>query len=57
VSYTLRDFRAGDADAVNRVTLDAFEQYRDAYSDWPAFSANIGGMAARHGGMHRSGAA
>jgi ribosomal protein S18 acetylase RimI-like enzyme len=46
VTYALRDFRAGDADAVNRVALAAFEQYRDAYADWPAFSANIGRMAA-----------
>ena len=46
MSYTLRDFHAGDADGVNRVALAAFEQYRDAYSDWPAFSANIGRMAA-----------
>ena len=46
MSYTLRDFRAGDAGAVNRVALAAFEQYRGAYSDWTAFSANIGRMAA-----------
>ena len=46
MSYTVREFRAGDADAVNRVALAAFEQYRDAYTDWPAFSANLGRMAA-----------
>lgn len=46
MSYLLRDFRAEDADAVNRVALAAFDEYRAAYSDWPTLSRGIGNMSA-----------
>ena len=42
----LRDFVAGDAEAVNRVALAAFQQYSGQYADWEAFSRRIAGMAA-----------
>jgi ribosomal protein S18 acetylase RimI-like enzyme len=46
MSYILRDFLAEDAVGVNQVALAAFDEYRSSYSDWPAFSKNIGNMAA-----------
>jgi ribosomal protein S18 acetylase RimI-like enzyme len=45
----LRDYRAADAPAVNRVALAAFKQFRDAYADWPAMAATVGNMAALAG--------
>jgi ribosomal protein S18 acetylase RimI-like enzyme len=45
MSYTLRDFKPSDADAVNQLALLAFEQFRGEYSDWQAFSRNIGSMS------------
>jgi ribosomal protein S18 acetylase RimI-like enzyme len=47
----LRDFRPEDAIGVKELALAAFDEYRSAYSDWPAFSEKIGKMAAlaRHG--------
>lgn len=35
--FTLRDFCAADAAQVDALGLAAFEQYRAAYADWPAF--------------------
>lgn len=45
--YILRDFRAGDAAAVNQVALAAFAQYREAYADWAALSRSIGAGGTR----------
>ena len=47
----IRDFVPRDAPAVNAVALAAFEQYRDHYADWAAFSPSVGSMAslAEHG--------
>lgn len=42
----LRDFVAGDAEAVNRVALAAFQQYSGQYADWEPFSRRIAGMDA-----------
>lgn len=44
MSYLVRDFQLDDAESVNRLALLAFEQFRDAYSDWAAFSRNVGNM-------------
>jgi hypothetical protein len=33
VSVVIRDFRESDADAVSRLALTAFEEFRSAYSD------------------------
>ncbi|MES2129547.1 MAG: GNAT family N-acetyltransferase [Pseudomonadota bacterium] len=41
----IRPFRPADASAVNALGLAAFEQYRDAYDDWPAFQARIANTA------------
>ncbi len=45
MNFSLRDFCANDATAVNQLALAAFDEYRSAYADWPAFSKNIGNMA------------
>ena len=42
----IRPFHADDAGAVNALGLAAFEQFRDAYADWPAFKARIANTAA-----------
>lgn len=39
-------FQDTDAHAVNRIALEAFEQFRDSYDDWEIFSCNIENMAA-----------
>lgn len=41
----LRDFVPPDAAQVDALGLAAFEAYRDAYSDWPAFRALIATMS------------
>lgn len=43
--YSLREFTRSDTEAVNATALAAFSQYSGAYTDWPAFSANISNMA------------
>ena len=42
----LRDFCDADAAAVRQLALAGFEEFRDAYSDWPAMSASITQMPA-----------
>lgn len=41
----LRDFRPEDADALNCIALTAFEQFKDAYADWPALAARVSAMS------------
>ena len=44
----LREFRADDAAAVNRVALAAWDQYREVFSDWArseAIFANVASLA------------
>lgn len=43
--FSLRNFEAADAEAVSTIALSSFEQFREQYSDWEAFSRNIGNMA------------
>ena len=45
-SIQIRDYLAGDAAAVDALAVSAFEQYRDAYTDWSAFKAKIASMSA-----------
>jgi GNAT superfamily N-acetyltransferase len=45
----IRDFRAADAAAADRVALAAFDQFKAAYSDWPAMAATVGNMSALAG--------
>jgi ribosomal protein S18 acetylase RimI-like enzyme len=42
---SIRAFQAVDAPRVNALALDAFEQFRDAYDDWPAFRARLSNMS------------
>lgn len=39
--FQLREFQTDDSAAINEVALAAFEQYRDAYNDWPTLSRRI----------------
>jgi ribosomal protein S18 acetylase RimI-like enzyme len=45
MDHQILDFEAADAVAVNAVALEAFAEYRDAYSDWPALARRIGNMS------------
>lgn len=42
----IRDFLQSDTTPVNALAISAFEQFKDAYQDWPAFRAKIGNMSA-----------
>ncbi len=42
----LGDYAANDAEAVNRLALAAFDQFKTEYSDWPAMAASVGSMSA-----------
>jgi GNAT superfamily N-acetyltransferase len=41
----IRHFHPKDAASVNALALDAFEQFKNAYVDWPAFRTRIANMA------------
>ena len=41
MNFVIRDFLASDTDAVNRLAVAAFEEFRTAYSDWMGMVANI----------------
>lgn len=41
----LRNYCPNDAEAVDRVAVAAFEQFRDLYDDWPAMAASVGRMS------------
>ena len=43
--FLIRDAHPGDRDAVDRLGVAAFEQFRDAYDDWPLFSEKISSMS------------
>jgi ribosomal protein S18 acetylase RimI-like enzyme len=42
----IRDFRQSDTTRVNALAIRAFEQFKDAYEDWPALQAKIGNLSA-----------
>lgn len=42
----IRDFQTADTLQVNALALNAFEQFKDAYQDWPGFQSKIANMAA-----------
>ncbi|MGE5478184.1 MAG: GNAT family N-acetyltransferase [Bacteroidales bacterium] len=44
--FMLRDYRDGDAGAVNALALAAFAQYQTDYDDWPGFAGKIAAMSA-----------
>ncbi|MDH2383734.1 hypothetical protein [Bradyrhizobium sp. CER78] len=37
----IRGYRSSDADEVNRLAIAAFDQFRDAFDDWPAMRAGL----------------
>jgi GNAT superfamily N-acetyltransferase len=37
----LRDYESADAEDLNRITVSAFDQFRDRYDDWPAMLAGL----------------
>ena len=37
----LRDYESADAEDLNRITVSAFDQFRDHYGDWPAMLAGL----------------
>lgn len=44
MNYLLRDFQPCDAVAVDMIVQAAFTEFRDAYSDWEAFSRGLNSM-------------
>src|SRR5437773_3461008 len=38
---TIRDYRASDAEDLNRISVAAFSQFRDCFLDWPAMHAIV----------------
>ena len=43
---TIRDFQQNDSPQVDALALLAFEQFKNAYEDWPEFRAKIANMSA-----------
>lgn len=43
---TIRDFAAGDAEAINRLAVTAFAPFAQHYRDWPAMAVNLAKMSA-----------
>ena len=41
----LRNFLPVDAQRIDELALAAFEQFKDAYTDWPVFSTKISNMS------------
>src|SRR5437868_8813998 len=41
----IRDFDDADAEALNKVALAAFAQFRNEYSDWPAMAEGVSRMS------------
>lgn len=41
----IREYLPSDTMQVNALALRAFEQFKDAYHNWPAFQAKIGNMS------------
>jgi len=37
----LRDYESADAEDLNRISVSAFDQFRDHYGDWPAMLAGL----------------
>lgn len=41
----VRDFQQSDSPRVNALALRAFDQFKDAYEDWPGFQAKIANIS------------
>lgn len=46
ITIRLRDFESADAQRINDIAVAAFEQFKDAYTDWPVFRSRISTMSA-----------
>ncbi len=44
--FALRPYRPADAPAIDALAVAAFEQFKDAYTDWPTFKDRIAAMSA-----------
>jgi GNAT superfamily N-acetyltransferase len=44
--FEIRPYLPADAPAIDALAVAAFEQFKDAYADWPAFRDKIGSMSA-----------
>ena len=42
----IREYLSSDAACVNELAVQAFEQYKDAYFDWPVFRSRIANLSA-----------
>lgn len=42
MNYKLRDYNDADSSHINRLAVSAFEQYKNRYDNWEAFSKNLG---------------
>ena len=45
----LRNFEPADAPSINALAVTAFEQYENAYDDWPTFRTRIANMSSLAG--------
>lgn len=45
IAIGFRDFQPGDADRINNLAVAAFEQFKDAYTDWPVFRSKLSAMS------------
>lgn len=45
MNFEINNFEANYSNSLNNLALEAFEEYRNEYSDWPAFSKMIGNLA------------
>ena len=45
----LRDFDPADTQRIDKLAVTAFEQFKDAYTDWPVFQSKISSMSALAG--------
>ncbi|WP_206198890.1 GNAT family N-acetyltransferase [Zoogloea dura] len=49
MTVNIREFAPADALSVNALAVKAFEQFQNAYDDWPAFKTRIAGMSSLAG--------
>lgn len=46
ITIRLRDFESVDTKRINDIAVTGFEQFKDAYTDWPMFRSRISTMSA-----------
>ena len=45
MKFILRDYQPADADQVNKIAVDAFQQFKRNYSNWDVFIRGVGQMS------------